>query len=94
MTCTEFHNVLPYIIDSDPTAEEHAHLDSCPVCSDVVTDLKYIAQIAKFLLTFEEPPARVWHTIRQKLERPATGNGNGHSLAFPRGDNSEFWEAH
>ena len=65
MTCTEFRKVLPYIIDSDPTAEEHAHLDSCRVCNDVVADLKLIAQS---LLTLEEPPARVWHKLRRRLE--------------------------
>ena len=59
MTCTEFHKVLPYIIDSDLTAEEHAHLDSCRVCNDVVADLKHIAQSATRLVSFEEPPARV-----------------------------------
>jgi hypothetical protein len=73
MTCTEFQNVLPYIIDSDLTPEERAHLDSCRACSDVVTDLRHIAQSAKFLISAEEPPARVWHTVRRRLERQEDG---------------------
>ena len=81
MTCAEFQNVLPYIIDSAPSSStrsslartsdtegEYSHLDSCRVCSDVVADLKHIAQSAKVLVGLEEPSERVWHNIRRKLE--------------------------
>jgi hypothetical protein len=50
MTCTEFQEALPYIIDSDATAEARAHLNSCRVCSDLVADVTHIAQSAKFLM--------------------------------------------
>lgn len=53
MTCTEFQEVLPYIIDSDATAEARAHLNSCRVRSDLVADLTHIAQSAKFLMGLE-----------------------------------------
>jgi hypothetical protein len=79
MTCTDFQEVLPYIIDSDPTAEEHAHLDSCRACSDVAADLKHIAESATSLLSVEEPPARVWHKIRRRLERQEVGR-TSHSI--------------
>ncbi len=82
MTCTEFQKVLPYIIDSDLTAEEHVHLESCRVCSNVIADMKHIAQSAKRLVTLQEPPARVWHTIRRRLERQEDVPRNADSRAW------------
>ncbi len=69
MNCAEFQKVLPYIIESGGNADEEAHLRSCPVCSDLVSDLKYIAEQAKLLVPMVDPPARVWTGIQQELER-------------------------
>ena len=69
MTCAEFQKVLPYIIESGGNAEEEAHLRSCAVCSDLVTDLRYIAEQAKLLLPMHEPSERVWDNIQGSLER-------------------------
>ena len=44
MTCAEFQKVLPYFIDGGGTEEEQQHLATCPVCSDLVADLRYIAE--------------------------------------------------
>ena len=43
MTCSEFQEVLPYIFESGGDASEMEHLKTCPVCSDLVHDLRYIA---------------------------------------------------
>ena len=69
MTCAEFQKVLPFIIDSGGNAEEEAHLKSCPVCSDLVGDLKYIAEQAKLLVPMVEPGPNVWNGIQTSLER-------------------------
>ena len=69
MTCAEFQRVLPYIIDSGGNTEQRAHLESCPVCGDLVADLKYIAEVAKLLVPMEDPPERVWDRIQRDLER-------------------------
>lgn len=69
MTCAEFQKVLPYIIESGGNPEEEGHLTSCPVCSDLVQDLKYIAEQAKLLVPMNDPPPRVWSGIRRALER-------------------------
>jgi hypothetical protein len=69
MTCIEFQEALPHIIDSGGGPEHKAHLESCPVCSDLVADLKYIAGQAKLLVPMEDPPKRVWNGIRRSLER-------------------------
>ncbi len=69
MTCAEFQKVLPYIIETGGNEEEEQHLRSCPVCSDLVQDLKYIAEQAKLLVPMEDPSPKVWNGIRGSLER-------------------------
>lgn len=69
MTCAEFQRVLPYIIETGGKAEEEQHLRECRICSDLVQDLRYIAEQAKLLVPMEEPSPRVWDGIRGSLER-------------------------
>ncbi len=69
MTCAEFQKVLPYIIDGDGSAEEQEHLATCQVCSDLVADLRYIAECAKLLVPMEDPGPRVWDGIQKSLDR-------------------------
>jgi hypothetical protein len=69
MNCAEFQKVLPYIIETGGNAEEEAHLSACSVCSDLVTDLRYIAEQAKLLLPMHDPSPKVWDNIQGSLER-------------------------
>jgi hypothetical protein len=69
MTCAEFQKVLPYIIETGGKVEEERHLRECPVCSDLVQDLRYIAEQAKLLVPMEDPSPRVWDGIKGSLER-------------------------
>lgn len=69
MNCAEFQKVLPYIIDGGGTPEEQQHLETCPVCSDLVRDLRYIAECAKLLVPMENPSPRVWDGIEESLQR-------------------------
>lgn len=69
MTCEEFQRVLPYIIETGGNAAEDQHLRGCPVCSDLVQDLRYIVEQAKLLVPMEDPSPRVWNGIKQSLER-------------------------
>ncbi len=69
MTCAEFQKVLPYIIETGGNAEEEAHLRDCHVCSDLVADLRYIADQAKLLVPMEDPSPEVWDNIKGSLER-------------------------
>lgn len=80
MTCAEFQQALPYIIDSGGSAEHEEHLRSCLVCRDLVQDLRYIAEQAKLLVPMEDPPARVWDGIQRSLEREGVARPTG-----PRG---------
>ncbi|HEU5450987.1 MAG TPA: hypothetical protein VFU76_03325 [Terriglobales bacterium] len=69
MTCAEFQKVLPYIIETGGNANEEEHLRECQVCSDLVADLKYIAEQAKLLVPMVDPDPRVWTGIQNSLER-------------------------
>jgi hypothetical protein len=69
MTCAEFQKVLPYIIDGGGSEEEQKHLETCKVCSDLVADLRYIAEAAKLLVPMEDPNARVWNNIEREIDR-------------------------
>lgn len=75
MTCAEFQRVLPYIIETGGNAEEEEHLQECKVCSDLVADLRYIAEQAKLLVPMEDPNPRVWTGIQQSLEREGLVKG-------------------
>lgn len=69
MTCAEFQKVLPYIIDTGGSEQEQEHLRTCHICSDLVADLRYIAEQAKLLVNMDAPPARVWENIHDTVER-------------------------
>ena len=78
MNCADFQRVLPEVMESGGGAEETAHLRSCAICSDLVQDLKYIAEAARMLVPMEDPSPRVWANIEQSLEsegliRPSRG---------------------
>ena len=69
MNCAEFQKALPYIIDGGGTPEQEAHLKTCAVCSDLVQDLRYIAEQAKLLVPMHDPNPRVWAGIQSSLEQ-------------------------
>ena len=69
MNCQQFQEVLPYIIESGGKPEEEEHLKTCPACTALVDDLRYIAEQAKLLLPMHDPNARVWNNIGQSLQQ-------------------------
>lgn len=69
MNCAEFQRLLPDIIETGGNAEQEAHLKSCQVCSDLVADLRYIAEAAKLLVPMEDPSPKVWDGIERALEK-------------------------
>ncbi|PYX80031.1 MAG: hypothetical protein DMG70_25455 [Acidobacteria bacterium] len=68
MTCTDFQNKLPDMIDGEAAGEHAAHLKACAVCSDLVADLRAISTGAKVLCAADEPSPRVWANIQRALE--------------------------
>jgi hypothetical protein len=71
MNCSEFQKVLPFIIETGGSNDEEEHLKTCAVCSDLVQDLRYIADAAKLLLAtpMEDPGPKVWDGIQKSLEQ-------------------------
>jgi hypothetical protein len=69
MNCAEFQRVLPETMESGGNAEHRAHLNSCPECSGLVSDLNAISQTARLLRASEEPSPRVWNSIENALKR-------------------------
>ena len=69
MSCTEFQNDLPLIIDTGGSPEHAQHLESCEICRDLVNDLRYIADQAKLLVSMDDPNPRVWAGIEEKLKQ-------------------------
>lgn len=66
MNCLEFERVL---LEGEQTPEQQAHLNSCPACSNLLSDLDLISSQAKLLLAAEEPSPAVWNAIEARLRR-------------------------
>ena len=69
MNCAEFQKTLPYTIETGGNPEQEEHLRTCAVCSDLVQDLRYIADAAKLLVPMEDPSPKVWSGIEKTLEQ-------------------------
>jgi hypothetical protein len=96
MTCQQFQEVLPYIIESGGNEEEEGHLRTCPSCAELVRDLRYIAEQAKLLLPMHDPNPRVWNNIEQSLQQEGLlpegrMSRQGHSLTYPTPTQSKSW---
>ena len=67
MNCVEFESVLPEFLEGVHTSEQQAHLDSCPACSGLLSDLNLISSQAKSLLAADEPRPAVWNALESRL---------------------------
>ena len=69
MTCAEFEQVLPDLMEGAHNLEVEAHLNSCPKCWELVSDLRAITDECKLLRSSEEPSLQVWNSIESALHR-------------------------
>ena len=67
MNCAEFQQVLPGTEKGGRSAEQELHLQSCSVCSDLVSDLDFIVREARTLQASEEPSPQVWQSIQAEI---------------------------
>src|SRR5437879_1523057 len=67
MNCAQFQQVLPGTEKGGRSAEQELHLQSCSVCSDLVSDLDFIAREARALQASEEPSPAVWKSIQAEI---------------------------
>ncbi len=86
MNCTEFQEILPEVFEAGRTAEQAAHLKSCPRCSGLLADLDLIAREARQLQELAEPSPRVWNSIEIELRREGVIHEaqGGPTLVAPR----------
>jgi hypothetical protein len=71
MTCSDVQQLLPELLDGAPDAAFvtafDSHVETCPDCAGLVSDLKLITSQARELVETDEPPARVWVNIAAQL---------------------------
>jgi hypothetical protein len=68
MTCAEFQRELPDFLE-DGGSELQAHLNVCPICSELVASLESIIKEAQMLQASVEPSPRVWNSIEIVLRQ-------------------------
>lgn len=83
MTCVELQESLAEIEDGG-SAEQQAHLKTCPKCSALVEELLLIASSAMELRESNEPGPRVWNSIAIALRQEGL-------IRAPRDDRSPLW---
>lgn len=68
MNCVELEQSLAEVEDGS-SAEQTAHLRSCPACTELVKELNLIAVTASTLQGADEPSPRVWNSIEIALRQ-------------------------
>lgn len=69
MTCNEFQEVLPDVVEGVRSIDQESHLKTCPNCLDLVADLEVIFREARQLEGLHEPGPRVWNNIEATLRQ-------------------------
>jgi hypothetical protein len=69
MTCNEFQEVLPDVVEGVRSIDQESHLKTCSSCLDLVADLEVIFQEARQLEGLYEPSPRVWNSIEATLRQ-------------------------
>jgi hypothetical protein len=69
MTCTEFQEILPDVVEGVRNIDQESHLKTCSNCLDLVADLEVIFREARNLEGLYEPSPRVWNTIESTLRQ-------------------------
>lgn len=69
MNCVEFERNLSEYLEGSHTPEQQAHVNSCPGCSGLLSDLNLISTQASALAAIEEPTQRLWSAIEAQLRK-------------------------
>ena len=73
MTCAEFQDELPKLINTGVDISGHPHLQNCELCRALLADLETIAEAARqlFPLEEEEPSDKLWDDIENAIKSDA-----------------------
>jgi len=96
MNCADVHRALPEIDDGVLNAEFQAHIQSCPSCSALVSDLELISSEARQLAESEEPSPMLWFRIADELRaegliREPEGQTSRPVLVLPKQRSWNAW---
>jgi hypothetical protein len=69
MTCAEFQETLPELMEDSRRGDLETHTASCSACAELVSDLEAIISESKTLRAAEEPSPRVWNSIEIALRQ-------------------------
>jgi hypothetical protein len=67
LTCRQFQARLPEFIGSGENLAADPHLQHCPLCRALLTDLETIAEAARELFPVVEPPDDLWEHIESAI---------------------------
>ena len=67
LTCQQFQARLPELIGSGEAPQSDPHLQSCPLCRALLSDLEIIAVAARDLFPVVEPPDELWEQIESAI---------------------------
>jgi hypothetical protein len=67
MTCSEFQEILPDVVEGVRRIDHESHLKTCSSCLDLVADLETILREARQLEGLYEPSPQVWTNIENTL---------------------------
>jgi hypothetical protein len=69
LSCAEFQAQLPELIGAGGDPSTHPHLQHCPLCRALLSDLETIAEAARKLFPSVEPPDELWEQIESAIKR-------------------------
>jgi hypothetical protein len=92
MNCVELQQSLAEVEDGS-TPEQSTHLNACPVCSELLEELKLIVARASELQASDEPSPRVWNSIEIVLRQEGLIRPQGAGGRFPVPSFAARWGA-
>jgi predicted anti-sigma-YlaC factor YlaD len=73
MSCHEFQDQLSDLIGSGADINSHPHLQTCPLCRALLSDLETIAEAARQLFPIQQPEDRLWDRIESAIKKEDGG---------------------
>jgi hypothetical protein len=77
MSCAAFQAQLADLIGSGESIAGNPHIQSCANCRALLADLETIAEAARVLFPFAEPPDALWEQIESAIEHDRATPGRG-----------------
>lgn len=67
LTCQQFQGRLPELIGAGQDLAVDPHVQHCPLCRALLSDLETIAETARELFPVVEPPDDLWEQIEYAI---------------------------